>query len=130
MGSLPDLSMTLVPDNDKFQEFKQKLVFIGYRIYILNYVPKVQINLDLYINARYAISNQQKAGVEHLLTDKQEILQQEKELTKDDRGNLDKINEQINDIYGEVAKKIIGEDFKYIIEETVTNWLDTYAPKK
>lgn len=126
--NLPTMGNKLA-DPKKVEIMREKLTYIGYRIYVLNHMPKVQINLDLFENPHYALSSQQESSLMHLLGDKQELIQKE-DLSGEDQSELNKIDQQIDEIFSEVAKRIIEEDFRYIIDGIVTNWLDLYAPKK
>lgn len=123
-----DLLLSQLPESCKIgpkeiEQLKSKLIYVGYRIYVLNQFPRLQINLDLYHNTRYQLNSQQDASVRHLLGEKEEIANKST-LGPEDQAELSKLNQQVEEQFSEVTERIVMEDFRYLLEQTVTNWLD------
>jgi len=102
---------------------RPKLLYISYRINVLNQFPKIQINLDLVNNPRYQLSSVQESVLQQITSDKQSILNKSK-FDEDDNNDLKKINQQMKELYSDISRKITREDFSYILDETARNWLD------
>ena len=107
----------------------KRLVYIGYRIYVLNQFPRLQVNLDLYHNVKYQLNSQEEASIKHLLGEKEAIMNK-MELSSDDKNELINMNKKMEGVFSDVTEKIVKQDFRYILQETVTNWLEQNNPLK
>jgi len=103
----------------------KKLIYIAYRIYVLNQFPRLQINLDIFYNPKYKLNSQQMSSAKHLLDQKQELINQPK-LSSTDQQELIKIDQQMEELFSAITDSIVQEDFRYLLEETVTNWMDKF----
>jgi len=120
---LPPIPESLKVTEKEIQLIVPKLTFIGYRLYVLNQYPKIQINLDLMEHPRYQLTSAGDASLKHILEEMQRLSVSD-EFTDENRLELRKLQNQLSEVYSEVAKRVTLEDFRYVIEETVTSWLD------
>lgn len=111
-------SLPVKVDTDQTAE---KLIYVAYRIYVLNQFPRLQINLDIFHNPKYKLNSQQMSSAKHLLDQKQGLINKSK-ISSTDRQELIKIDQQMEELFSEVTNSIVREDFRYILEETVNNW--------
>jgi len=100
----------------KVRDIKEYLNYIAYRIYILNMIPKMQINLDIFNHPDYQLNNVQQTSYNMLSHQKNLAIKNEQET------DLHKINKDIQQLYHDIIIKLTKQDFKYILDETFENW--------
>ena len=128
-NELPQLpeSVKVHVSEERYQDTRARLVYIAYRMYVLNQYPRLQINLDVYHNKKYQLNSSQMAAVKHLLEGKQDITKKdETAITKEDTEDLKKIQSRMEEIYQQATNQI-QSDFAYVLEETSSNWLSKYT---
>jgi hypothetical protein len=94
---------------------KKYLNYIAYRIFVLNMIPKLQINLDLYSNALYTLSPMEMTTYD--------VLIHKKDVLWEDQAEVDKITKDIKNLHREIVRRITEEDFTYILRDTAENWI-------
>ena len=124
VGEFPILESGLT--DKEVNSTEEKLVYIAYRIYVLNQFPRLQINLDIFHNSRYALNSAEMATAKHMLDTKQELINKEGKLTQEDEQELIKIEDKMGSLFQGVTERIVREDFSYLIKETVDNWVKLY----
>ncbi len=107
----------------KIAQTTEKLVYIGYRIYVLQQFPRLQINLDMFHHPTYSLNSAEMASVRNMLEQKQEIIENDEDLTEQDEQELIKINRRVAEIFKDITKKIRNIDFSYLVDDLAKNWL-------